>query len=587
MAVTKLIQVTNISPAISEEQMLTLFSFVGKIEAMCMYPLLYDLESVPNMPKICYIKFFDAACVGVAQYLTNTVFNDRALVVTPVEDGQIPDEEKAIEMAAQVGSSLAAYKPPDKPKSELVNYLEGTAPKQLIVSHDPRLEELGLPKYPPLPASFEGPVIEEIRRTVLIADINKEVTPEELMHCFEKAGDIKYMKFCSRSDDIRYALIEFTDQTHIINALQMNGLKFRGKRMKVYHSTQAITKPETKSNEVAQREVVEALTRVKEAESLILAAIDPSLSLSKSKKGRSRSKSPRRSRGSRSRRPSGSQSRRRRPNSRSRRSTSRSHQRRLKLKSPRRRKSRSKSPRAKRSSPSRLPARPKRRSRSKSPARAKRRSRTKSPPKSKGSRPLKRSRSRSRPRHRPSPKSKAESSKSTPSRDKSRNESKSHEKKDRDRRNAKNDKDESRRKEGDRGSSKQSSTSSQENGNPSSRMDRESTHKSLSVKQNDDSGLCKDELSISAEHGSEITSSFNQTDIYKENMVPQGGAENPHVCTSQNNYIELKGPNIDFKSDELNGKEHQNVFSSNLQCDSLTVKCCNENQFPHETSGST
>lgn len=44
---------------------------------------------------------------------------------------------------------------------------------------------------------------------------------------------------------------------------------------RVYHSTQAILKPQAKSNEAAQREIEEAMSRVKEAQSLISAAIDP------------------------------------------------------------------------------------------------------------------------------------------------------------------------------------------------------------------------------------------------------------------------------------------------------------------------
>lgn len=39
--------------------------------------------------KICFVKFRDTACVGVAQHLTNTVFVDRALIVIPYTDGEL------------------------------------------------------------------------------------------------------------------------------------------------------------------------------------------------------------------------------------------------------------------------------------------------------------------------------------------------------------------------------------------------------------------------------------------------------------------------------------------------------------------
>lgn len=45
------------------------------------------------------------------------------------------------------------------------------------------------------------------------------------------------------------------------------------------HSTLPICKPQTKSNEAAQREIEEAMCRVKEAQNLISAAIDPVIGL--------------------------------------------------------------------------------------------------------------------------------------------------------------------------------------------------------------------------------------------------------------------------------------------------------------------
>lgn len=39
--------------------------------------------------KICFVKFYESRCVGVAQHLTNTVFVDRALIVIPYVDGNL------------------------------------------------------------------------------------------------------------------------------------------------------------------------------------------------------------------------------------------------------------------------------------------------------------------------------------------------------------------------------------------------------------------------------------------------------------------------------------------------------------------
>jgi hypothetical protein len=44
---------------------------------------------------------------------------------------------------------------------------------------------------------------------------------------------------------------------------------------RVFHSTQTIVKPQAKSNEAAQKEIEEAMGRVKETQNLISATIDP------------------------------------------------------------------------------------------------------------------------------------------------------------------------------------------------------------------------------------------------------------------------------------------------------------------------
>uniref|UniRef100_A0A8C3IC35 RRM domain-containing protein n=1 Tax=Chrysemys picta bellii TaxID=8478 RepID=A0A8C3IC35_CHRPI len=73
---TDVIQVTNVSPSASSEQMRTLFGFLGKIEELLDSPL-------PVSSRVCFVKFHDPDSAVVAQHLTNTVFVDRALIVVP------------------------------------------------------------------------------------------------------------------------------------------------------------------------------------------------------------------------------------------------------------------------------------------------------------------------------------------------------------------------------------------------------------------------------------------------------------------------------------------------------------------------
>ncbi|KAI1240067.1 hypothetical protein IHE44_0011514 [Lamprotornis superbus] len=82
---TSVIQVTNLSSAVTSEQMRTLFGFLGDIEELRLYPP--DNAPLTFSSKVCYIKFREASSVGVAQHLTNTVFIDRALIVVPCAEG--------------------------------------------------------------------------------------------------------------------------------------------------------------------------------------------------------------------------------------------------------------------------------------------------------------------------------------------------------------------------------------------------------------------------------------------------------------------------------------------------------------------
>lgn len=328
---TKVIQVTNIAPQATRDQMHALFGYIGKIEDIRLYPTMRDV-SLPVQSRICYVKYFDSACVIVAQHLTNTVFIDRALIVTPYQakGGEIPDEYRALDIAAQANVIPGLYPSEPKLPAHIVNQIEGIPPNQVITTNDPVLVSNGLPLYPPLPITYDSRRIEEIRRTLVVINVDESITGEQLVEFFQKAGDVKYVRFCTRDNDSnKYALVEFSEQSSIIPGLKMNGSELAGKKIQVYHSTQAIAKPMAKSNEAAQREIEEAMTRVKEAQSMISAAIDPVIGiLSKDKKrSRSNSRSRRKSR-SRSRRRSRSRSKyRHRSRSRSHRSKRRSRSR--------------------------------------------------------------------------------------------------------------------------------------------------------------------------------------------------------------------------------------------------------------------
>ncbi|XP_026762981.1 probable splicing factor, arginine/serine-rich 7 [Galleria mellonella] len=332
---TRVIQVTNIAPQATKDQMQTLFGYLGKIDDIRLYPTIRDV-SCPVQSRICYVKYYDSATVNVAQHMTNTVFIDRALIVIPMQSGEIPDEHKALEMSSNgtLVPGLSSVEP--RLPAHVINALEGVPPNQVIQTHDPKMVAAGLPPYPPLPAAYDSRKIEEIRRTLLVGELGN-LTHQHLIDHFCQAGEVKYLRFCERdADKLKYALVEMSEQESVIKALQLNGSTVDGQTIKVHHATQAISKPQTKSNEAAQREIEEAMCRVKEAQNLISAAIDPVIGLLSKDKRRTRSRS-------RSRRRSRSRSRRSRSRHRSKRSRSRSRHRSRRSRSRHRHRTRSRS----------------------------------------------------------------------------------------------------------------------------------------------------------------------------------------------------------------------------------------------------
>ncbi|KAJ8977318.1 hypothetical protein NQ317_009336 [Molorchus minor] len=241
---TKVVQVTNIAPQATKDQMHILFGYLGKIEDIRLYPTIRDV-SCPVQSRICYIKFVDQATVGIAQHMTNTVFIDRALIVIPVTSSEIPDEYYALEMTRNgtIVPGLNLNEP--KLPMHVVNSVQGSGADQVILTTDPNLESNGLPPYPPLPSNYDTQKIEETRRTILMLNVDPSTTNEEIIEFFSTAGEIKYLRTCTQESDInvQHMLIEFSDQSSILNVLKMNGMEFKGKPLDLQHAIQPIIKP--------------------------------------------------------------------------------------------------------------------------------------------------------------------------------------------------------------------------------------------------------------------------------------------------------------------------------------------------------
>jgi len=219
---------------------------------------------------VIYIKFAENWCSAVALHLTNTVFIDRALTLLPVADNKIPDETTALALANSSGLGTASN------SGVISQVVTGAKGEQIITTIDPRLTGLGLPQYPPLPANMDPSKIEEIRRTVYVGNLDSSISAEQLMTFFNRLGEVKYLRMAGdEGQPTRFAFIEFTDQSSVANALQYNGTILAGRALKINHSNNAIVKPQGKGSETSQEKVEEAMKKVREAQNLISAAIEP------------------------------------------------------------------------------------------------------------------------------------------------------------------------------------------------------------------------------------------------------------------------------------------------------------------------
>ncbi|XP_055717877.1 serine/arginine-rich splicing factor 11-like isoform X1 [Salvelinus fontinalis] len=261
---TNVIQVTNVSPSTTSEQMRSLFGFLGNIEELKLFPP--DESSLPVTSRVCFVKFLESESVGVSQHLTNTVFVDRALIVVPFAEGVIPDESKALSLLA--------------PANAVAGCMPGGG---LLPTPNPLASMGGVPL-----SALGNPNMDHMAAMGMSGNIN----PQALSADFLK-------------------LMQSMDPT------KMNSM-----------AAGMMINPGMKND--SNKEIEEAMKRVREAQSLISAAIEPGNKKDdKRKHSRSRSRSRRRR----------SRSRHRRSKSRSRR---RSHSRsRRRSKSPRRRKSHS------------------------------------------------------------------------------------------------------------------------------------------------------------------------------------------------------------------------------------------------------
>jgi arginine/serine-rich splicing factor 12 len=248
----KVLQVTNISPSATKEQIQTLFSYIGRIEECRVYPT----AATQTQSKFAYVKFDRESSVELGQHLTNVVFIDRALVCIPAPTNKIPDEETAM----RAGPSLPGQR--QLPPNVTNSIRKDQDGQEMLYTNDPTISSLGLAPYPPLPANTEPSKVEEIRRTVYIGNLEKGCKGDELMQFLNGTiGEVMYLRMAAGNEYLPcdYAYVEFSSQETVLLALQNDGIEFNGRPLKIQHSKVAIVKPMAKTTDQALKEVEDAI----------------------------------------------------------------------------------------------------------------------------------------------------------------------------------------------------------------------------------------------------------------------------------------------------------------------------------------
>ncbi|CAF0806043.1 unnamed protein product [Brachionus calyciflorus] len=286
---TRLIQVTNVSTSVTREQLRALFTNLGRIEDIQLYPESETL-SATIAAKVGYVKFSSSEIAQAALNLTSTVFIDRPILISLVRpsssssSARIPDESDAVKFCAPLNTNIALLPSgPTWPHNVINRKITIPANGEqtsttYIETIDSNLTERSLPQYPPLPGTIDPNKAEEIRRTVYVSNLDPRVTFENLYDLFTQIGEIKYIRLTKSFSDIEYeklgfsqespipegvdieldsisAYIEFSEQPSVVKALCLNGLKFANREIRVNHSNTSIIIPANSKEQITLDEI--------------------------------------------------------------------------------------------------------------------------------------------------------------------------------------------------------------------------------------------------------------------------------------------------------------------------------------------
>lgn len=229
------IMVSNLSKKATDEQIKTLFGFIGEIGLIKTFPK----KGVACLARVAFIQFKDGLDAGIAIHLTNTIFIDRPITVSIWQENQMPNEAEGLKHITPLDA----------------NYQYGkTELAEVIKRKEENKNEL-----------FAGQIDDStiLDRSVHVSNLDPIVTSEiALVQFLAIAGAVEK---CKLAGDEAY--IVFKLQKAVDAAFKLNGATFLGKQLKIRPATdrdELMKRVEKQDKDDTLRRVIAAQTLIED-----------------------------------------------------------------------------------------------------------------------------------------------------------------------------------------------------------------------------------------------------------------------------------------------------------------------------------
>lgn len=235
----KTILVTNLSKKAKEDQVKTLFEFIGEVKNLKIFPK----EGVACIARCAFIQFKDGINAGVSIHLSNTIFIDRPITVAIWQENNMPNDAEGLKHIVPLSAAKAFYGKTENDetghnmiKKEMNNFANSTSGALFSMHLD------------------DSSVLE---RTIHVANLD-----EVLVH---ETSLVQFMAIAGAVDKVRItgteALIVFKLQKAVEAAMKLNGATFLGKQLIIRGAEQAdqvLKKVEVTNKDDTMRRVLAA-----------------------------------------------------------------------------------------------------------------------------------------------------------------------------------------------------------------------------------------------------------------------------------------------------------------------------------------